>query len=107
MHVWGVYKCCVGRAQDSELLKHAQRELASKQQMLHQVQEHLTQETAAVTTLQARSVALESQLRDTQDKNLSLQSLLQVSCLRLDARQRMILANCLHSSLAGVTNVHK
>ena len=61
------------------MLKQAQRELGSKQQMLHQVQEQLTQETAAVTALHARSAALEAQLRDSRDKNASLQSHLQVT----------------------------
>lgn len=68
-------------AQEAELLRQAQRELASKQQMLHQVQEQLTHETAAVTSLHARLAILEAQLSDTRDKNLSLQSHLQVTHL--------------------------
>ena len=68
----------LGCAQEGEQLKQAQRELASKQQMLHAVQEQLTHETASVTTLQARSAALEAQLRDTTDQNKSLKAALQV-----------------------------
>lgn len=60
------------------MLKQAQSAAGSKQKLLNDLQKQLTDESACVQSLQTRSAALESQLRLAQEKNVSLQTMLQV-----------------------------
>ena len=69
---------CVDSGQEAELLKQVQRELESKQQLQHVLEAQLSEETASLTTTQARANALEAQLKDNQEINMVLQKHLQV-----------------------------
>lgn len=64
--------------QEAELLKQAQRELEGKQQLQHVLEAQLSEETASLTTTQARANALEAQLKDQQEKRVALKARLQV-----------------------------
>lgn len=64
--------------QEAEALHRAERSVQAKQQLLDQLQEQLTQETAAGSALRAQVSVLEGQLRDARANSHTLQALVQV-----------------------------